>query len=118
MSQYILQRASCHTLYLCFSSRGCANAKAVQQSAKVSCEYSASGQSVVSEADLTEGGPEAEAHGTPSNGMEGAPKHAGGVPHRHQLRCSWHACNYPAPCLADCVKALYMACNHTFKRLA
>ena len=118
MSQYILQRASCHTLYLCFSSRGCANAKAVQQSAKVSCEYSASGQSVVSEADLTEGGPEAEAHGTPPMVWR--------VPPSMQAVCrtgtSFAAAGTPAitrlHVLLDCVKALYMACNHTFKRLA
>ena len=62
-------------------------------------------------ADLTEGGPEAEAHGAASNDVEGAVKHAACVPHRHQLGCAEDVWSYPAPGCTECVKQMYVACN-------
>ena len=62
------------------------------------------------EADLTEGGPKAEAHGAASNDVEGSSEHAACVTHRHQLHVAGNISVCAAPPSAGCVIEMHAAC--------
>ena len=113
MSQCLLQRASHSTQQIVHTSHhpGSFYTKAVQQMSKYHVRKVPLDKLVLSEADLAEGGPKAEAHGAPSHDMEGAPQHAGCVPYRHQLCSIWDACDCPAPGFSECIKDVYSACE-------